>query len=289
MNEEIVVKPDSTARIGRGWKPTARRTMVVRVIQVALVVGFLLLWEYGSGNPKEETTLIDEFYVGKPSEAFLAAKSWVADGSLWPHLVATIRASLSGFAIGCAGGMLVGFALGVNDFINRVFNPFITAAFSVPTLALAPLFILWFGIGISSKVALVAFLIFFLVFFNAYAGVRDVDRDLIDVLRTMGANWFQVHVKVTMPSATTWVLTGLRVSVPIAFVGTVVSEMIAASRGMGTLIARAASSFNPSSMFAAIGILVIMSVTLNALVTIVERFSSKWKIPSRDTAAQAIR
>ena len=262
------------------WKRRLRdRTIVIRLVQAMLLGGFLAAWELLTGNPKTESwALIDEFYVGKPSKAFETLSGWIEDGSLWAHVGVTLKETLYGFALGCLAGLLVGFGLGVSPFASRVFSPFIMAAYAVPRLALAPLFLLWFGLGTGSKVALVTTVVFFLVFFNTYSGVREVDKQLVDVLRVMRASRWQVHRRVTIPSAMVWVIAGLRVSVPYAFVAAVVGERVAARQGLGLLIQRSSSSFNPSGMFAAISVLVVMAVILNGVVSLIERSTLKWKV-----------
>lgn len=249
----------------------------VLLVQAAIVIVLLAAWQYGTGNPTKRFVLLDEFYVGKPSDIWSTLVNWQESGELIPNAWFTLKAALIGFAVGCAGGMLTGFFLGISDLANKIIGPFVTAAFSVPRLALTPLFVLWFGLGLSSKVALVALIIFFLVFFNTYGGVREVDRALLDVLRVMGASRLEIHLKVTLPSIMTWIIAGLRISVPYAFVSAVIGEMLGGREGLGTLLQRSSATFNPAGIFAAIVLVVMMSLALNAVVSILEKRVLRWR------------
>ena len=234
-------------RAGRGHGAGAQVTrwnVAVNVCRVAVVGGFILLWEYGSGNPKTDRhVLVDEFFVSKPSEIWDAFTGWIEEGVLLDSILITLQETVVGFLIGASLGLVTGFVLGVNPFLSAVFRPIITALNSIPRLALVPLFILWFGLGIPSKLALVATIVFFLVFYSTYEGVADVDREQLDVLRLMKAKRWQLHAKVTLPSAMTWIIAGLRVSVPYALVAAVTAEMIASNAVWATwCCARRASS-----------------------------------------------
>jgi NitT/TauT family transport system permease protein len=255
-------------------------------LRLLLLAGFLAAWQFGAGNPEREWTLIDEFYVSKPSEILEIMWEWLTDGTLVTHGWVTLQETMIGFLLGCGAGMLFGFALGVSPAANAVLRPFVMAAYSIPKIALAPLFLLWFGLGMTPKIVLVAFIVFFLVFMNTYAGVLAVDPDLIDVMKVIDAGPLQRHVRVTAPSAAAWVITGLHVSVPYAFVGAVVGEFLAANEGLGMLIQRAGSQFRPAAIYAAIAYLVIFALLLNLVVDLIERRALRWKAgPSRSSDA----
>jgi NitT/TauT family transport system permease protein len=250
--------------------------------QLLLLVGLLLGWEHLAGRPDDGFSLVDEFYVGSPTEAWDVLVRWQRSGELWQHSWVTVKEALVGFALGALAGAGVGFVFGVMHRTARVLSPFVTGAYAIPRLALAPLFILWFGLDSASKIALVVTVVFFLIFYNTLTGVRDVDQDLINVLRIMDAPRWEIHRRVTLPSIATWIIAGLRVSVPYAFVAAVVGEMVAAREGLGMLIQRANSQFNPSAMFAAIAVVVALSLILNLGVTVVERSVLRWKAPDGD-------
>lgn len=261
---------------------------VVIMLRLAIIGIVLAAWEFGAGNPNEGFVLVDDFYVGHPSKAWDALVRWQSEGGLWGHIYITLKETLTGFALGCSAGIVVGFVLGSMPRVGQVFSPLVVALQAVPPLALAPLFILWFGLGSASKVALVTLVVFFLVFYNTLSGVRLVDRDLLNVLRVMGATRRQLHWRVTAPSVATWVITGLRVSVAYAFVAAVVGQILASRQGLGLLIQRANSQFNPSAMFAAIAIIVAMALVLNGVVSLLERWVLRWRSVAGDSSASML-
>jgi NitT/TauT family transport system permease protein len=230
-----------------------------------------LLWQWGSGR------VFDEMFFSSPSAILARLWQWIHDGSIFMQVWATLYATVAGFLIGAVLGLALGIWLGVAPFASRLLDPYLSALNALPKVALAPLFVLWFGIGIESKIALAAILVLFLVFLNTYTGVREVDQDLIDVMRVAGANNRQRHLRVTLPSAASWVIAGLHVSVPYAFVAAVVGEMLAAGEGLGMLIQRASLSFRPEAVFAAIAVLVVFALVLNQLVDLLERYALRWR------------
>ena len=173
------------------------------ICQVALGLVLLLLWQGASGR------LVDNFFISNPIDVGTRLAGWVGDGSLFLHLWATVYATVVGFFVGAVGGVVLGIWLGVSPFTSRLLSPYLNALNALPKVALAPLFVLWFGLGLESKIALAAVLVLFLVFLNTYAGVREVDQDLIDGARLMKATRTQLIGKVIIPSAMSWVFAGL--------------------------------------------------------------------------------
>lgn len=245
-----------------------RRLWVYRVL---LLVGFLALWEAVSG------ALIDPFWFSQPSAVLERLVSWVADGSILLHARVTIIATLLGFVLGAGAGLVVGFVLGVSRLLGDVIRPFLTALYSVPRIALAPLFILWFGIGITSKIMFASVIVFFLVFFSSFDAVQGVNRDLLSVVRVMGARRWHVMLKVLVPASLTTVFLGLRVSVPYALVGAVVGEIVASNRGLGYLLTRASNNFDTAGVFAAIFVMMTVAVLLYAAVQAIQRPLLRWQ------------
>lgn len=246
----------------KGW------VWVVRAVLVAMAVAG---WELCSG------ALIDPFWISSPSAVLDKLWTWCTDGSLWTHGSATLQAMALGFVVGGVAGVTVGFVLGRSPFLAEVLNPLVIAANSLPKLALAPLFILWFGIGLESKVALTAVVVFFLVFHNSFSGAKNVDQELLDVVTLMGANRKDRLVKVIVPAAASWVFTGLRLAVPYSLIGAVVSEITASNEGLGYLLKRSANTFDTAGTFAAVVVLMVVAVVINIGVTRAERYSSRWK------------
>jgi NitT/TauT family transport system permease protein len=178
-------------------------------------------------------------------------------------------------------GAVLGIWLGISPFASRLLNPYLNALNALPKVALAPLFVLWFGLGIESKVALAAVLVLFMVFLNTFAGVRQVDQDLIDGARLMRATRMQVIIKVIVPSALSWLFAGLRVSVPYALIGAVLGEMIASNRGLGYLVQFSGAQFDTAGVFAVLIVIALLAMALNFVVDIVERRLERWRIVSR--------
>ena len=242
------------------------------ICQVMLGIALLLLWQGASGR------LVDSFFISNPLDVGARLIGWIADGSLFLHIWATVYATTMGFLIGSVGGLILGIWLGVSPFTSRLLNPYLNALNALPKVALAPLFVLWFGLGIESKIALAAVLVLFLVFLNTYAGVREVDKDLIDCARLMKATRAQVITRVIIPSAMSWVFAGLKISVPYALIGAVLGEMIAANRGLGYLVQFSGSQFDSAGVFAVLIVIALLAVAFNFLVEIVQHRMEQWRI-----------
>ncbi len=173
--------------------------------------------------------------------------------------------------------MCLGVILGRAKNLADLLNPFIMAFYSLPKIALGPLLIIWFGIGMDMKIILTAVVVFFLVFLNTYTGVRGVSQELVAILRLMGANERHVLRKVVLPSAVVWVFAGLRLSVPYAVIGAIVGEMIASNRGLGYLLTYSSIQFDTAGVFAAIFAIVILSSILNFCVDMLARVAMPWQ------------
>lgn len=264
-------------RISAASITSARRARRMRVIglQVLLGVAVLTVWEFVSGPPGQG--LVDEFFISKPSAIWAALVDQVTSGVLFPNLLVTFIETTGGFVVGALLGFVVGFVLGVNELASAVIRPYVVALYSVPRLALVPLFILWFGLGLISKIAFVAMIVFFLVFYNTYSGVHDVDRKQIDVLRLMGARKLQIYAKVSLPSAMTWIIAGLSISVPYALVAAVTAEIVSSNSGIGYMLTQSAGQFDTAGVFASILVLVVVGLALTALVGLLERRLLRWK------------
>jgi NitT/TauT family transport system permease protein len=243
-------------------------------IRLIILAVFLISWQYASGR------IVDKFWISTPLDILKALLKWTLNGDLFFHLTITAEETLLGFFIGALGGGIVGFFLGRWTFGSKIFEPFIIALYSLPKVALAPLFILWFGIGIEMKIMLSAVTVFFLVFINTFAGVRDVDNDLLESIRIMGATERQILAKVVFPSALNWIIVGLKLSVPYALLGAIVGEITASNRGIGYLIQYSAGQYNTAGTFAALIILIIVSSFLNYILTLFEKRFLHWKTPN---------
>jgi len=254
-----------------------QRLIGLIVMRLALAVFLLGLWEYVSGPRLDPGTIIDEFYVSRPSQILDALLRWIDQGVLFPSVFQTIINTVIGFAIGATLGLIFGFLIASNPFVAEVVDPFITAVYSIPRLALVPLFMLWFGIGMSMKLALVASVVFFLVFYATYAGVKEVDETMKDKLRLMRASWLGIALKVTLPSAATFIISGLRISAPYALVAEVTAEMMSSNAGLGYLLIRSSSQYYTPGVFAAILLMMLIGMWLTWFVGLIERRALRWK------------
>jgi NitT/TauT family transport system permease protein len=220
---------------------------------------------------------IDPFFFSRPSDIGARILSWASNGSLWRHLLVTLQEAVLGLVIGAAIGIALGFSLARAPFAAAVLDPYIKMLNAIPRVVLAPLFLLWFGLGIWSKVALAVTLVFFVMFFNTYQGVRDADRVIIDNVRMLGASERQLVRHVLVPSALTWIFSSLQTSLGFAMVGAVVGEYLGAARGLGYVIAQAEGTFDTTGVFAGMTVLSVVVVIVSAMVTRLERYLLRWK------------
>jgi NitT/TauT family transport system permease protein len=249
---------------------TRRRTTNIILIRIAIALFILCVWQFSSGR------LIDAFWLSRPSDVAYRLYQWSADGKLVYHTWITLQEMGWGFLIGAVTGIIAGIGLGLSRSLGDVANPFIVALYSLPKVAMGPLFILWFGIGIQMKIALAAITVFFLVFWNAYAGIRQNDEELTGIVRLMGASKLQLICKIIVPGAQAWIYTGLKLSVPYALIGAIVGEIIAANRGLGYLLSYSAGAFDTTGVFAALFVLMAISMILNEAISFSERRSLRW-------------
>jgi NitT/TauT family transport system permease protein len=240
-------------------------------LRAIIVVSFLSFWQFGSG------IVFEEFFMSKPTAVVREFWDLVVSGRLFYHAGITVVEALSGFVCGALVGMAVGVVLGRNELLGKAMDPLVVVFYSLPKIALAPLFVIWFGIGIEMKIILTGTIVFFLVFLNTYTGVRGVSRELVAIMHLMGAREGDILKKVVLPSAVTWVFAGLKLSVPYALIGAIVGELVAANKGLGYLISNAAGQFNTAGVFAAIGAVVILTLLLNLAVKLFERHMMPWQ------------
>jgi NitT/TauT family transport system permease protein len=267
-----------TAAPGRPGPAPRRRTLgemsrrAMLLCQAALGAGMLAAWQLASG------TVAENFFISNPVDVSLRLWSWVTTGFIFIHLWVTFYETVAGFVLGSIIGVLLGIWLGVAAFMSRLLNPFLFGFYALPKIALAPLFVLWFGLGLESKIALSTVIVFFLVFYNTYTGVREVDQDLIDTVRLMKGTRWQILVHVTVPSAMSWIFAGLKISVPYALIGAIVGELIAANQGLGYLVQRLGAEFDTTGVFAVLVVIGALAIVLNYLVDAVQFRQARWKI-----------
>lgn len=246
---------------------------VLRVLFLVLIVGG---WEFLT-----RINVIDSFFWGQPSGIWQQIVTWMtkgtAQGPLWVQIAVTLEETVIGFAIGVALGIIFGVTLGRNRFLADVLGPYIKAANSIPRVVLGSIFVIGFGLGIQSKIALAVVLVFFIVFFNAFQGVREVDRNLLANARILGANQRQLSTEVIIPSALTWIIASLHTSFSFALVGAVVGEFLGSTEGIGLMIQTAQATFNANGVFAAMVILAVVALIAETIVTWLEGRLITWR------------
>ncbi len=242
-----------------------------RLLLLAAIIGVWQMNAYFGWVPK--------FFVGNPVDIFSKIFSWFSFGSIYRHLGVTLVETLLSFVIGAAAGVTVGLWLALSPTWSRVLDPFIKAANSMPRLILAPIFAIWFGLGIWSKVALGVTLVFFIVFFNVHQGVREVSPVVLANVRMLGATRAQLIRRVYVPSALTWVFSSLHLSVGMAFVGAVIGEYLGSAAGVGYLILQAESIFDIDTVIAGILTLSAFALLLDWTVSLFERRLLVWMPP----------
>lgn len=259
----------------------------LRLWQIGVLLAVLAAWHLASRNPQTA------FFLGEPVKVAGRIWSWflpfgLPPNALFPeglpgradiyvHLGVTLLETVLAFVIGTVLGLAMGLWLALAPTASAILDPYIKALNSMPRVILAPIFALWFGLGIWSKVALAVTLVFFIVFFNVYQGVREVSPVVLANARMLGANRRQLLRTVYLPSATSWVFSSLHTSVGLAFVGAVVGEYLGSARGVGYLILQAEGTFDVNTVFAGIAVLTAFALALDALVGSVERRLMTWQ------------
>lgn len=257
-------------------KAIARRKYVVLFWQVAILVAILGFWQLAS-----DLHWIDPFFYSSPTGIGYRLYEWVTEGtesgSLWYHLGVTMEEALIGFIIGSVTGVLVGVALGRNKLASDILSIYIKAINSIPRVVLAPIFVMIMGLGLPSKVALAFIMVFFVVFANAFQGVREADRNMIANARILGASNWQVTRNVILPSAMSWIFASLHISFSFAIIGAIVGEFVGSLAGIGYLISIAKGTYDAAGLYAAI--ILVMVVTLGAeyVMTLVENRITRWR------------
>lgn len=252
----------------------------IHVLQAGFGIGVLLLWEF-----MVRFKLADVFFFSQPTLVVKRTYQWFATGFIYQHLFITVLEAVLAFLVGSVLGILIGFWLARSRTAAEILDPYIRMANSLPRVVLAPLFMLWFGLGITSKVALGVTLVFFIVFFNTFQGVREADPVVLNNARMLGATERQLWQHVLVPSAMTWVFSSLHTSIGFALVGAVVGEYVGSARGLGYIIAQAEGTFDSTGVFAGMVVLAAVVLLIDAGIHAVENRLLKWK-PQQNSQAQ---
>jgi NitT/TauT family transport system permease protein len=220
---------------------------------------------------------IDPFFFSRPSAVAERLYKWFTSGTIYLHIYITGVETLLAFLAGAVLGVFFGFLFARVPSLAAVFDPYVKIANALPRIALAPIFTLWFGLGILSKVVFGVTLVFFIVFFNTYRGIREVNPNILNNARMLGANERDLFRHVLMPSAMSWILASLHTSVGMALVGAVVGEYLGAARGLGYIIAQAEGVFDTTGVFSGLVVLSVFVLLIDILVSIIERRLLKWQ------------
>jgi NitT/TauT family transport system permease protein len=271
-----LAQPDIGIEESKAIARAVNHRRLVLFLRIAVAVVTLAGWEgavrYG---------LIDPFFFSQPSAIYTQLEGWLTEGTaqgpLWKELLVTMEETELGFLIGSALGIFCGIALGRNKLAADVFSIYIKVANAIPRVVLGSIFIIMFGLGMGSKIALAVVMVFFVVFGNAFQGVREADRNLIANAYILGASKRQVTFSVVFPSALTWILASLHVSFGFALVGAVVGEFLGARHGIGLLIATAQGTFNAAGVFAAMIVLAVVALAAEYLLTAIENRLLIWR------------
>ena len=273
----------------RIWNWLRPRTGNLRVWQVGLLVAVFAFWHLMTTPGLVPPFMFDNdrqaaFFFGEPLK--VAGRIWVwfvTEADIYRHLGITLLETLLAFGIGSVLGLGAGLWLALQPMASAILEPYIKALNSMPRIILAPIFAVWFGLGIGSKVALGVTLVFFIVFFNVYQGVKEVSPVVLANARMLGARPRQLLRHVYLPSATSWVFSSLHTSVGLAFVGAVVGEYLGSSQGVGYLILQAEGSFDINTVMAGIVVLTAFALVLDAVVGRIERRLMKWQPKAGET------
>ncbi|MEU1621850.1 ABC transporter permease [Streptomyces sp. NPDC005722] len=291
MSPETVAAPSAASvkdpaggdRARSRARAARNRGYLVQGSRVLLLVAVLGLWEWLA-----RAGAVDPFHFSMPSRIWEQIRTWAVDGtaqgSLWEQIWYTLYEALLGWTIGVVAGVVLGIALGRVRFLADVLGPYIKVLNALPRIVLAPIFLIWFGLGPASKVASAVVLVFFPVFFNAFQGAREVDRNLVANSRILGARDRQVTLQVVVPSATSWIFTSLHVSFGFALIGAIVGEYIGATKGLGLLVAASQGTFNSAGVYAAMAILAVVALLAEGLLTFLEKRLFRWKPAEADSA-----
>jgi NitT/TauT family transport system permease protein len=244
-------------------------------VWVRQLVAFLVL--LGLWEAAGRAGMLNPLYLPSPSQIGAALFDLFSDGRIWPHLEATFTAALGGLIIGIAGGVVLGVAAALVQLIAELIEPVMTLLNAVPRVILAPLFVIWLGIGIASKIALSFILVAVLIFFTVFTGIRQVDRRMVERVVTLGGDRWALVRHVYLPSVTAWILSNLKIAVGFAFTGALVGEFVAATHGLGYLLSFAQSTYNAALMFALIFLILLVVLLIFAIAGRLERFLLRWQ------------
>jgi NitT/TauT family transport system permease protein len=242
------------------------------VRQIVALLILLALWEAAG-----RAGMLNPLYLPSPSQIGAALFDLFSDGRIWPHLEATFTAALGGLVLGIVVGAVLGVAAALARLVAELLEPVMTLLNAVPRVILAPLFVIWLGIGLASKIALSFILVAVLIFFTVFTGIRQVDRRMVERVTTLGGDRWALVRHVYLPSVTAWILSNLKIAVGFAFTGALVGEFVAATRGLGYLLSFAQSTYNAALMFALIFLILLVVLLIFGIAGRLEKYLLRWQ------------
>lgn len=263
----VAVQPIATGVIAR--KRRSRRAAIL-LTQIGLLVVLLSTWQFGVSDAMMP-------YFSRPNVVIAKLYELLSHGEIYRHISVTLTEIGIGYALGAIVGLSLGFLLGRSLFLSAALQPYIIGLYSIPKIALAPVFIVWLGLGMASKVAVVFLASFFLVFFNTYSGLRAINEELVRLARLMGASWPQTVVRIILPAAADQIFIGLKTAVPYAVIGAVIGEYIGSSEGLGFYILYASQTYDAPALFSGIILLVFIVFVANVILNKLESYVIRWR------------
>jgi NitT/TauT family transport system permease protein len=241
------------------------------LIRIAIFVGLCALWQFASGR------IFPVFVISSPGLVVDRFGDWLSSGELISNLGFTLQACGLGFVLGSLIGSVLGLLFGMYESIARVISPFANMLYSMPKIMLSPLIVVWFGIGLTMKVVIATLSCVWVVFYNVWNATRRIDRNLLDQFRLMGANQRQIVAGLYLPSATTWLLTSLRIAFPIALIGAVVGEFVAAGKGLGHLALDAGQRYDAAGVLVAVLTITVTAGCIDAVLGVIQSRVALWQ------------
>jgi NitT/TauT family transport system permease protein len=256
---------------------------ILLALQILVAVIAIAIWHIGTSVPIGGVTFLPKFFFSTPYDVAARIIRWFVEGTIWRHLWITLVESVLAFVIGSVAGVLIGFWFARQPLVAAIFDPYVKMINALPRVVLAPIFALWLGLGIWSKVALGVTLVFFIVFFNVYQGVKEVSPTVLANARMLGMSERQLMRHVYWPSALSWMFSSLHTAVGFAVVGAVVGEYLGSAAGLGYLILQAEGVFDVAGVFAGMLVLAAFVIGIDWLVTLVERRLLVWRPVAAET------
>jgi NitT/TauT family transport system permease protein len=245
---------------------------LIAILRLLVIGTFFLCWEVGARKG-----VLDSFFFSSPITIAQDLVHLFLSRKIYEHIMMTMKEACCGLFLGTVAGIIAGVLLGKYEILARVMDPVLMGLYAIPKIAIAPLFILWFGLGITSKIVFTWVVVFFLIFFNTYAGMKNIDTELIDTVKTMGASNWQILTKVSLPSCMPWIFVGLRSSLGAAMIAAIVGEFVAADTGLGHLIIEGSTMFMTQRVLAIVLLLSVIVIILDICLRTVEKRCLRWK------------